>query len=232
MRGLIHFDNNGAKLLLKSTGKNVAAATLPPGERVIFDKVSAAGTVTIDSAHGATVAAIGKQFTSAVETESKDRFFRRNLGFVIGGVAMTIVVLVCVVAFGGLQDADTGILIGIGAGGFIVGIFVVPVLVSAFNGASIATLVRGALPIVAIAVFLYISTNFMHLRSSTSLSEALIFVWRILSGYPFGFVLAIAFTALNGLFFYLMRAPTALGRPVMDALAGFKLYLETAEKDG
>src|SRR5690606_21142070 len=30
---------------------------------------------------------------------------------------------------------------------------------------------------------------------------------------------------------YLMRAPTALGRPVMDQLAGFKLYLETAESD-
>ena len=28
-----------------------------------------------------------------------------------------------------------------------------------------------------------------------------------------------------------MRAPTALGRPVMDQLAGFRLYLETAEAD-
>ena len=28
-----------------------------------------------------------------------------------------------------------------------------------------------------------------------------------------------------------MKAPTALGRPIMDQLDGFKLYLETAEKD-
>ena len=28
-----------------------------------------------------------------------------------------------------------------------------------------------------------------------------------------------------------MKAPTALGRPIMDQLAGFKLYLETAEAD-
>ncbi len=40
-----------------------------------------------------------------------------------------------------------------------------------------------------------------------------------------------SFLALNGLFFYLMRAPTELGRPVMDQLAGLKLYLETAEAD-
>jgi len=44
-------------------------------------------------------------------------------------------------------------------------------------------------------------------------------------------VLLSAFAALNGLFFYLMRAPTALGRPIMDQLAGLKLYLETAEAD-
>ena len=28
-----------------------------------------------------------------------------------------------------------------------------------------------------------------------------------------------------------MKAPTALGRPIMDQLAGLKLYLETAESD-
>ena len=48
---------------------------------------------------------------------------------------------------------------------------------------------------------------------------------------PFPFVLVSAFTAVNGLFLYLMKAPTALGRPVMDQLDGFRLYLETAEKD-
>ena len=36
---------------------------------------------------------------------------------------------------------------------------------------------------------------------------------------------------VNGLFFYLLRAPTALGLPVMDPLSGLRLYLETAESD-
>ena len=44
-------------------------------------------------------------------------------------------------------------------------------------------------------------------------------------------MLVAAFATLNGLFFYLMRAPTALGRQIMDQLSGFKLYLETAESD-
>ena len=41
----------------------------------------------------------------------------------------------------------------------------------------------------------------------------------------------LAFLVLNGVFFYLMEAPTALGRPIMDQLAGLRLYLETAESD-
>ncbi len=42
-------------------------------------------------------------------------------------------------------------------------------------------------------------------------------------------VLVLVFPALNGLFFYLLRAPTTLGRPVMDELAGLRMYIETAE---
>ena len=40
-----------------------------------------------------------------------------------------------------------------------------------------------------------------------------------------------AFGALNGIFLYLMKAPTELGRKVMDQLDGLRLYLETAEGD-
>jgi hypothetical protein len=54
---------------------------------------------------------------------------------------------------------------------------------------------------------------------------------RMVESYPFPFLVAGAFAMLNGLFFYLMKAPTALGRPVMDQLEGLRMYLETAEKD-
>jgi len=37
--------------------------------------------------------------------------------------------------------------------------------------------------------------------------------------------------ALHGLFAFLMRAPTGLGRLVMDEIEGFKMYLDTAEQD-
>ena len=56
-------------------------------------------------------------------------------------------------------------------------------------------------------------------------------MWAYVENYPFSFVLVSAFAMVNGLFFYLLRAPTALGRPIMDQLAGLRLYLQTAESD-
>ncbi len=50
----------------------------------------------------------------------------------------------------------------------------------------------------------------------------------------FSFVMAVSILLLiflNGLFFYLLRAPTLKGRRLMDEIEGFKRYLEVAEKD-
>jgi uncharacterized membrane protein len=50
-----------------------------------------------------------------------------------------------------------------------------------------------------------------------------------LLSYPFPFALVGSLATLNGLFLYLLKAPTATGRPLMDQIAGFRMYLETAE---
>jgi len=49
-----------------------------------------------------------------------------------------------------------------------------------------------------------------------------------------GFSLALALAALiaiNLIFYFLLKAPTRLGREVMDEIEGFKKYLATAEKN-
>ncbi|MEZ5997623.1 MAG: DUF2207 domain-containing protein [Hyphomonas sp.] len=43
-------------------------------------------------------------------------------------------------------------------------------------------------------------------------------------------LVVLAFAGLNGLFMYLMPAPTPKGQKVRSEIAGFRLYLETAEK--
>jgi len=54
-----------------------------------------------------------------------------------------------------------------------------------------------------------------------------LFAMLLENGFPF--VLVGAFAAMNGLFYYLLRAPTASGRKVMDDIEGLDLYIRTAE---
>jgi len=44
-------------------------------------------------------------------------------------------------------------------------------------------------------------------------------------------ILAVVVVVINALFYHLLKAPTLLGRQIMDQIEGFKLYLGTAEKD-
>lgn len=48
-------------------------------------------------------------------------------------------------------------------------------------------------------------------------------------GFPLALIGGLA--ALNGLFYYLLRAPTAAGRVIMDRIEGLELYLRTAETE-
>jgi len=234
VRGLIQFDQAGKTLTLKRTGQQPPGGyqDLPAGERAIFSWVNLGGAATIDKAHGEAVAKVGTEFTTSIEAENRNRFFRRNLGYVIAGLAMTAAVVAGLVAFGGLQDQDISIMVVLGFVGFFFGAFIVPFMQAIFgDGAKFAVLVRTAISLAIAAIFVSIAFNILHEMLNSGVSEALPALQGFVANYPFPFVLVTAFTVLNGLFFYLMRAPTALGRPIMDQLDGFKLYLETAEKD-
>ena len=79
VRGLLHFDDRGGSLTLKSTGKAPQGA-LPTGEDAIFTWVrEQGGAATISSAHSYAVEKVGENFTKSIETENRNRFFRRNL---------------------------------------------------------------------------------------------------------------------------------------------------------
>ena len=95
-------------LTLKAIGKE-APGRLPVGERVVLDWVNGQGGLAIISnAHGESIAKVGDKFTKSIELENRNRFFRRNLGYVLAGLAITAAVIGGVLAFGGLQDKDIG----------------------------------------------------------------------------------------------------------------------------
>ena len=219
-------------ITLKTTGREPAAGTaaLPPGERAILSWVKLhGGAAKIDRANGGPVAKVGEDFTSAIENENRNRFFRRNLGYVLIGVAMTAAAIAGVIAFGGLRDEDILIIAGTGFAGFWLGMFLVPILLALFGATRFASVVRAVLTLFVLGVFVSIAFTVVQGLFPNGFGDVLPLLWSLFESYPFPFALVTAFATLNGLFLYLMRAPTALGRPIMDRLAGFKLYLETAE---
>ena len=113
VRELLRFDHSSGTLALKATGKK-APGRLPVGERSVLDWVNGQGGLAIISdAHGASIAKVGDSFTKSIERENRNRFFRRNLGYVIAGLAMTAAAIGGVLVFGGLQDQDLAVLGGL-----------------------------------------------------------------------------------------------------------------------
>ncbi len=233
VRGLVHFDNQGTALVLTKTAEPKGGyESLPAGERAIYSWVNIGGQAVIDKAHGETVAKVGDDFTKSIEKENRNKFFRRNLGYVIAGLVMTGLVVLVVVSFGGLQDQDMSTLAGLGFFGLFGGFFVVPFINQLFSaGGRIDVIVRVGIGIIIAAIVFSLAGHLVYSLASAGLNEGLPALETTFANFPYPFVLVTAFTALNGLFFYLMRAPTTLGRPVMDQLAGLRLYLETAEAD-
>lgn len=223
VRGLVLLDRSGGGLTLKKTGNKPDADTpLSAEERAIVTKLNTTGgTIVIDRTHAVTVADLVAKFTNAVVSVNRNRFFRRNLGYVAFGVAMTVAVVAALAAFGGLQDTDIAILYLVGFGGLFVGLLLLVLLRSVFGeGLKLANVVRLAFIVMMAAIFF-----------SSLFSVAHAALPSFLENDPFPFVLVTAFGALNGIFLYLMKAPTVLGRKIMDQLDGLRLYLQTAEAD-
>ena len=235
VRGLLRFDEGADGLRLKTTDKQPqgGATSLPPGERAILSWVSGSqsGSALIDRENGSAVAAIGAKFTEAIEKENKHKFFRRNLGYLIAGIVLTAAVIIVVTLLGGLRDEDFLVLFAVGFGGVWLGLFLVPILASLFRGLSSGSVIRIALTILFICIVGSTIINFVLAKFPGGLGEIAPTLTSVVLDNPFPFALVAGFAALNGLFLYLLRAPTALGRPVMNKLEGFKLYLETAESD-
>jgi uncharacterized membrane protein YgcG len=233
VRGLILFDEKEGALTLQSTGKEPGdgRTSLPPGERAIFDWLrSKGGKVAIDRANGTAVAKIGTEFKAAVEKENKNKFFRKNVGYFIAGVALTACVIVGVLIFGSMREEEYFILFIMGFASVWLGAFLVPILTAIFGGRTArASFQKGLLAIAAVAVILFVGGR-TAFELGAALVDAMPYFLRVFFENPFPFALVGAFGAVNGLFLYLLRAPTDVGREIMDKLEGLRLYLTTAEE--
>jgi uncharacterized membrane protein YgcG len=208
VKGLVTIDNTAKKLSVSVTGER--DTRLPPGEKLIFEHISSRRTVTVDKTSGPKLNELRGNFVKAIETENREVYFRNNFGYVAIGVVGSALILIAMVA---MELLDPGFLILAVFAGIVLGIL----------SSVLQTLQTGsALQKVFVAIwFAVIGFNF--------LGGAGVAVSIIRFDTPF--FAAASIVLLNVLFGVLMRAPTVQGRRVMDQIEGFKMYLNTAEKN-
>jgi uncharacterized membrane protein YgcG len=229
VKGALVFDEDGDTIVLKRTAAAVDRESLPAGERAILDWVAGKGEVRIERASGQSVAKAFHAFKTSIEGENRNRFFRRNLGWFALGVALTVGALILVLAFGDLTEGEIGLLIATAFVGVFAGAFVVPLIRTVFGLRRVRSVVGAAIGLVALVV---VGLAFASLIGEAARALPDDFANTVLdtflrNGFPF--LLVGGFAALNGLFYYLLRAPTAAGRKVMDQVEGLELYIRTAE---
>ncbi len=232
VKGLLVFDDSGDDLVLSRSGAPAATGgdRLPPGERAILAWVDRhGGSALIDKANGESVASIFKSFKSNVEHENRHRFFRRNLGYVVIGAALTAITILAVLALGNLSEAEIGVLVATAIAFGVIGMLVMPLVRALLGGRNLRTIIAAGINLAVIGFIASMAFSTLA-GSGARLPEG--FARSVFDGLlqnSFPFVLIGGFAALNGLFFYLLRAPTAAGRVIMDQIEGLELYLRTAE---
>jgi uncharacterized membrane protein YgcG len=209
VKGLVIVDNVKKTLKVTVTGKQ-PDTPLPPGEKVLFDYFTAKGSVTVNKTTGPKINETRGEFVKTLESENRSVYFNHNLGYVVLGVAFSVLCLGALVLFDMLP------------------FFVVMIAI-----------VAG----VAIGLFTGIARSFWQ---GNFASKFILIVWSVIFLGNFGgglvsfatdlrldtpVIAAISIALVNIVFGVLMRAPTVQGRKVMDHIDGFKMYLETAEKN-
>ena len=209
VRGLVTIDNSADALTVKTTGKE-PDGKLPVGEEVLFRYFAAQGSVTIDKTSGPGLATKRNEFMAALQQENRKVWFNHNTGFAVLGVVLMILMLVGMVALDVLEPVWLVV-------AFVGGIFAAVIGSVVFNALRSGGWQRYLTAvIVGIFAFNFVGGMIETFSSLTVNSAALA---------------AGSMVLITAIFAVLMRAPTVQGRKVMDEIEGFKLYLDTAEKN-
>ena len=206
---LIEIGKQGKKNTLTVTGQ-YPKEPLPPGEAVIYGDLKSMSPVTIDKTSGPELAKAKSAFIAALEAENRKVYFNSHIIYIAVGVLIGILSLVVMVATGVLHP-----------------LFVFFAAFAAVFLSIIGTAARSFWQGHGIGRFFGLAIMGIFIANSGAFALDVL----DLSNIDFPFVAAITIIAVTLVFAVLMRAPTVHGRKIMDEIDGFKMYLETAEKE-
>ncbi|WP_425088358.1 DUF2207 domain-containing protein [Stappia sp.] len=190
---------------------------LPKGEAAIARWFDARGdALTLSKKNGTSVVSLGKSFRGAIEAENRGRFFRENRLYLIPGIALSVITIIALVAYGNLSQTEIGALFPAMMAGFVISTFSVRIA----KGMSRA---RGIVARVGLAIAIFTLIMALGIAGFAVIS--------INGEIPYPVMIAAGLFSINALFFFLIGAPTAVGRTRLDEIEGLSMYLSVAEKD-
>ncbi|MFT6659816.1 DUF2207 domain-containing protein [Maritalea sp.] len=225
-KGLVTLGQSGKDTKVTVTSKE--PDDLPSGELKLYTWFHAKGSVTIDKKIGASLHELHSDFIETIEDENRRNFFDHNTGFVIVGLALSLLALFGMLYFEVIHFFWLVIAI-------VVGVVVAMISGMMSKAGSGPKFSRGIALFILIALFGNLTSgfissldvfNFDPLYNGDLWTNAKAFV----NGQP-GAIATISIVIINIGFGLTMRSATVQGRKVMDQIEGFKLYMETAEKE-
>ena len=222
VKGYVVLDDLKEKIVLCRTDKT-APRDLPSGQASILGSIGGKGeSLVIDEAHGTTVQSVGASFRRAIEKEHRGKYYKANTGYIAGGVALSVLSILALIVFGNLEPDMIAMLIVPAFFAVFIGGFAVSFGKGMRRGSSllskvVSVVILGFIGLVALSIG---SAVMVALLSEMTGNDH----WPVLVAVG-GIVL------VNVMFFFLMGAPTPLGRKLMDGIEGLRTYLTLAEQD-
>ncbi|MDL2408291.1 DUF2207 domain-containing protein, partial [Rhizobium calliandrae] len=221
VRGYVVLDDLKSKVVIRMTGK--AGSDLGGGDKVLMQALGPFSPLVIDKESGQSVQQLGSKFRSAIERDHRGEYYKANSLYITAGIAASVLILAAIVIFGRLHENALPLIVLPG---------ILSIVVTIFAGAIGRTFLRHdaglGRRIFSVLVFAFI--GFVMVSVITSVFAAL--VAPLMKAGELALVAGIVgIFALNVVFFFLMGAPTPLGRKMTDGIAGLRQYLTLAERD-
>jgi uncharacterized membrane protein YgcG len=221
VKGYVVLDKLGDDLHIKGTGKE-GYIDLPVGERAILGKVKANGhqDFVVNEDNGEDVKALQLAFSRSMEDEHRAKFYKHNIPWVITGVLISVLGLAATLFFGNFTEDQVSVLFGVAISTGVLCFFVFTFVknVGSFKGLAGKVVSMFAAGII---MFGMIAGTVKSIVSGLGVLDSEQWLLTVIVGI----------IVLNMLFFFLLGAPTPLGRKHMDEIEGLRMYLELAEKD-
>ncbi len=224
VKGYLTISETGSTYTLKRTGKSESECGLFSGEKDIGSRLfdSPTDSIELKQVNHTDIASSISALQSSLKNEYEKKYFVTNFGWFLGGV-LILAITTIVAALS--SDAGAGSLPGL-------------IWVAAWSGGTAFLVWR--------AIGAWDEAIHAPRARAGKLAGAIfltVFAVPFVAGDLIGFVVfastdilpAMVIVLIGGVlvvvFHHLLKAPTALGGHIRDELDGFKIFLETAEKD-